>query len=99
MEEEQQQLQRVRERVAVSIVLTPVTCPLWDMPTRSNDHPPRKVDSQAYEPDTHTKSRQGRTEAHREKFTKPSEDEDRKAPRALCRPRVVIEVIRAGGRW
>jgi len=55
MEEEQQQLQRVRERVAVSIVLTPVTCPLWDMPTRSNDHPPRKVDSQAYEPDTHTK--------------------------------------------
>ena len=43
------------------------------------------------------KSRQGRTEAHRENFTKPSEDEDGKAQRALCRPRVVIEVKRAGG--
>jgi len=55
MEEEQQQLQRVTESVSVSVVFAPVTCPPWAMPTRSNEHHPRQVDGQAYEPDTHTR--------------------------------------------
>jgi len=62
MEEEQQQLQRVTESFAVSVVLARLTCPPWAMPTKSNDHHPCQVDRQAYEPDTHTRKYTG---AHR----------------------------------